>query len=445
MPVSNQTTSAKSKAILQRLMTLHPKKIDLSLNRMHDLLEKLGNPQNKIPPVIHVAGTNGKGSTVATLRAIIETAGYSVHTYTSPHLVNFNERIRLAGTLIEEDHLSSLLQECETANGDNPITFFEITTAAAFLAFSRVKADITILEVGLGGRLDATNVINRVLASVITPIDLDHQDFLGNTLRKIAQEKAGIIKPNTLTIIGPQKAEAEKALQDKIRSVKAEAIQYNSAWYIDKNLDNTTMTYSDRMGVIGLNVPKLKGHHQVLNAGLAIATLRHQTLLEINDAAIKAGVNWVNWPARMQHITDTPLNKILPKDAQLWLDGGHNPAAAAVVKEAIESVATLNQPIYIVLGMMNSKDSEGFLKPLAELVQEVIAVEIPGEEGSATLAQLVKSAIEMEIQHSTAKTVPAALKYIAKNSDPKQPPLVIICGSLYLAGTVLDLAGLPPT
>ena len=436
---------AKSDAILARLMSLHPKKIDLSLDRMETLLAKLGDPQKSLPPVIHVAGTNGKGSTVATMRAIAEAAGYKVHVYSSPHLVRFNERIRLAGQLITEDDLAKTLEDCENANGSDPITFFEVTTAAAFLAFSRVKADLCLLEVGLGGRLDATNVIDVPIASVITPVDLDHQQFLGETLAEIAREKAGIIKKNRLVVTAAQKPDCERVILDRIRRLGARGVHAESDWHIDRNLDSTSMTYSDTNGVLELPLPTLKGDHQIQNTGLAIAALRHQSTLNIPRSAYKAGIGWTRWPARMQQLRGTPLNNMLPEGAELWLDGGHNPAAALTLKNTLMGLKAPATNIRLVIGMMGTKDIDGFLKPLSRFVKELVAVDIPGEDGAADPKELAAIAAEHEIISTTAADVPAALQRISQDCKDKKPPTVVICGSLYLAGHVLRLAGSLPT
>jgi len=436
---------AKSDAILARLMALHPKKIDLSLNRMEKLLAKLGDPQKCIPPVIHVAGTNGKGSTVATMRAIAEAAGYKVHVYSSPHLVRFNERIRVAGQLITEDDLAKTLEDCEEANGNDPITFFEVTTAAAFLAFSRVKADLCLLEVGLGGRLDATNVIDTPIASVITPVDFDHQQFLGDTLSDIAREKAGIIKKNRLVVTSAQKPDCERVILDRIRRLGANGVHAVSDWHIDRNLDSASMTYSDTNGVLELPLPTLRGDHQIKNTGLAIATLRHQTALKIPQSAYRAGIGWTRWPARMQPLRGTTLNSMLPDGAELWLDGGHNPAAALTLKNTLTGLKSPATNIRLVIGMMGTKDMDGFLQPLSRFVKELVAVDIPGEEGAADPQELAAIAAEHEIMSTTAPDVPAALRRIKQDCRGKKPPTVVICGSLYLAGHVLRLANNLPT
>ncbi len=433
-----------SDAIFSRLMKLHPKKIDLSLDRLNGLLDKLGNPHKKLPPVIHIAGTNGKGSTVSTLRAISEAAGYRVHVYTSPHLVRFNERIRIAGSLIDDETLADILTECERANGDAPITFFEITTAAAFLAFSRVSADLCILEVGLGGRLDATNVIENIAASCITPISFDHEQFLGNTIESIASEKAGIIKGNAPVIVGPQLDTAQKVISEKIKAENTVGYFYKDDWHVELTNDSDHFLYTDKNTKLSLPKPNLIGIHQVSNAGLAIKIALTQKAVKISEAAIRAGLGWVRWPARLQKIENTSLNTLLPENSLLWLDGGHNPAAAGVIRTFLQTVDPTEQPIFLILGMMGTKDVEGYLKPLTNLLTKVIAVPINGEEGAAKAADLAATATDLGINGVIAKDFEAALSMINLQSSRQTPPFVLIGGSLYLAGQVLKHANILP-
>ncbi|GHF16719.1 bifunctional folylpolyglutamate synthase/dihydrofolate synthase [Kordiimonas sediminis] len=437
-------TSA-SDAILARLLALHPKKIDLSLDRLIGLLKKLGDPHLSLPPVIHIAGTNGKGSTVATLRAFAEAAGHRVHVYSSPHLVRFAERIRLAGTLIGEDDLATLLEEVEQANGDDPITFFEVTTAAAFLAFSRVPADLCILEVGLGGRLDATNVIPNPVAVGITPVSFDHEQFLGDKLEGIAWEKAGIIKPNCTAVIGPQLGAAEQSIRSKILEMGATGYFYKRDWSVQVNSNGTGFTYEDGDGSLNLPMPKLRGIHQVNNAGLAIKLARAQKAITIPDAAIKAGLGWVRWPARLQCLNDSNLRATLPEGAELWLDGGHNPAAAGILRSFLQSVDPLSHSSILIVGMLDTKDYGGYLKPLAPLLDKVIAVPIPGEDNAADPAKLAAAATDAGVSGIVARDVESALSLAVSSAKDGRPPFVLIGGSLYLAGQVLRTAEIFPT
>jgi len=436
--------TSKSDAVLARLMSLHPKKIDLSLDRMHSILKALGNPEEKLPPVIHIAGTNGKGSTTATLRAIAEAAGHRVHVYTSPHLVRFAERIRLAGQIIDEDYLTDLLERCEQAAAGQPITFFEITTAAALLAFSETPADLCILEVGLGGRLDATNVVERPAATGITPISMDHEQFLGDTIAKIAAEKAGIIKPGVPCVVSHQPVDARTSIEKACETAGIKPYAYGEAWHAEPRGDDGFL-YEDWKSVLDLPAPNLVGDHQVMNAAMAIALAHAQKAVSIPEAAIKAGLGWVRWPARLQELAGTNLHKILPEGADLWLDGGHNPAAARVIRGFLRQIDPVERSIVLILGMMDTKDMAGYLKPLAGVVDQVIAVDIPGEEGAAKPAQLAAAATDIGINGVLAKDVKSALQAITDRANPNRPPFVLIGGSLYLSGRVLRETGLFPT
>ena len=436
--------TTRSDAILTRLMDLHPKVIDLSLERLQRLLDLLDNPETKLPPVIHVAGTNGKGSTIATLRAIAEAAGHRVHVYTSPHLVNFAERIRLAGNIIDEGLLNELLEECEQVNGGEPITYFEITTAAALLAFSREPADLCLLEVGLGGRLDATNVVAHPAAVGITPIDIDHQQFLGENLTQIAAEKAAIIKRGAPAVIAPQHSESDDVIRNVLRMTKTKGYLFERDWHISADLDGATMTYSDIHGSLNLPLPTLKGAHQVINCGTAIALARHQSAVAITDAAIKAGIGWVRWPARMQHLEGTPYNDLLSEGSDLYLDGGHNPAAAKVLRQYLRDMELGDRPVILILGMMGTKDCKSYLRALKPVISQAIAVPIAGEEGGASPAEIAASASDIGMQCVMASDVASALKQIAEPKDAGLSPVVIIGGSLYLAGNVLRELDLIP-
>lgn len=437
--------TAKSDQILARLMALHPKKIDLSLGRMHTILSRLGNPEKKLPPVVHVAGTNGKGSTVAILRAIAEAAGHRVHVYTSPHLVRFSERIRLCGKLIEEEALVSLLERVETAAGDDSITFFEVTTAAALLAFAETPADLCILEVGLGGRLDATNVVDTPAAVGITPVSLDHQQFLGDTLQQIAAEKAGIIKPGSPLVVGPQKKVGLQVIENTASRAGIKPYIFDQSWHVESKADGSGLLYEDWKSVLDLPLPPLVGPHQVKNAAMAIALAHAQKAVAIPEAAIKAGLGWVRWPARLQQLHNTQFNAGLPDGADLWLDGGHNPAAADVVRTFLQGVDPVERSVTLVLGMMGTKDVKGYLQPLSGLVNRVIAVPIPGETGAAAPAELAAAATDIGINGVVAKDVEAALTAVSETAHPERAPFVLIAGSLYLAGNVLKDAGLLPT
>jgi len=428
---------ALSDAILTRLLSLHPKIIDLSLGRMHVLLDRLGHPERKLPPVIHVAGTNGKGSTVAYLRHIMQAAGLSAHAYTSPHLVKFHERIRVAGELISEHDLSALLEECEQVNGGEPITFFEITTAAAFLAYSRTPADYLILEVGLGGRLDATNVIEKPAVSVITTIDYDHQQYLGDTLSLIAHEKAGILKPGCPAVIGAQPDEARVEIERVGARVRAPLHVSGQDWQAYEQ--HGRLVFQDEKGLLDLPLPQLKGRHQIDNAGNAIAALRVLDDLRISDAHIAEGLKSTAWPARMQRLGQGELSALVPAESELWLDGGHNPSAGRVLAQAFSELNERHsRPLVLVWGMLNTKDVGSFIGCFAGIASRVITITIPDEENAVPAETLAEAARARGLQAETAPGIEAALR---QASSTVPAPRILICGSLYLAGRVLAAHG----
>jgi dihydrofolate synthase / folylpolyglutamate synthase len=420
----------RSDRVLERLGRLHPKLIDLSLGRVERLLAALDNPQEKLPPVVHVAGTNGKGSTVATLRACLEAGGYRVHAYISPHLVRFHERIRLAGKLIEEAALIALLEECEYANREAPITYFEITTAAAFLAFARTPADIVLLETGLGGRLDATNVVRHPAVSAITPISLDHQAFLGDTIAQIAGEKAGILKPGAPAVIGPQPMEAAAVIEARAVELSAPLSRWQREWRCIA--DGAGMHFTGEHWRLDLPPPSLPGAHQIANAGTAIACLEQLEDFPLPPEAIASGLRRIEWPARLQRLTCGPLVELMPPGWELWLDGGHNPGAGAVLAEFV--AGWHDRPVFLVVGMLNTKDSAGFLGSLAPHAQALAAVTIPGEQNPLPAEAIATAAFSAGLVASTAASVDAA---IGNFSSRPSPGRILICGSLHLAGKVL--------
>jgi dihydrofolate synthase / folylpolyglutamate synthase len=424
---------ARSDAILTRLLQLHPKIIDLSLERMHRLLARLGHPERDVPPVIHVAGTNGKGSCVAYLCAIIEAAGLRAHCYTSPHLVKFHERIRVAGALIGEAELVALLEECEQANGDEPITFFEITTAAALLAFARTSADYLILEVGLGGRLDATNVIERPAACCITSIGLDHQQFLGETLDLIAREKAGILKRGVPCVVGRMPEEARLAIEDVAQRVGAPLTIADQEW--QAYAQHGRLVFQDENGLLDLPMPNLVGEHQIQNAGNAIAALRAIDDQRINDDAIAAGITRAEWPARMQRLRGGLLSSALPKACELWLDGGHNADAGVILARAFAALHQRDaKPLTLIWGMLNTKDAGGFLESLATIAARCLTLTIPDEANAISADDLAVVAQRLGIETLAVSGIEEAVR-LAARADTR----VLICGSLYLAGHVLAL------
>ena len=428
---------ALSDAILTRLLSLHPKIIDLSLGRMHDILGKLGNPERRLPPVIHVAGTNGKGSTVAYLRHIMQAAGLKVHAYTSPHLVKFHERIRVAGELVSEADLTALLEECEAVNGGQPITFFEITTAAAFLAFSRTPADYLILEVGLGGRLDATNVIEAPALSVITTIDYDHQQYLGDTLSLIAHEKAGILKRGRPAVVGVQPDEARAEIARVGERVRAELHISGQDWQAYEQ--HGRLVFQDENGLLDLPLPQLKGRHQIDNAGNAVAAVRLLNDPRISEHHIAEGLKATAWPARMQRLGPGALSALVPAESELWLDGGHNPSAGRVLAQAFSELNDRHsRPLILVWGMLNTKDVGSFIGCFAGIAGRVVTITIPDEENAVPAELLAEAARAHGLPAETATGLEAALK---QASLTVPAPRILICGSLYLAGRVLAAHG----
>lgn len=417
-------------AALDRLKTLHARAIDLSLGRVERLLDALGRPQDRLPPVIHVAGTNGKGSTVAFLRAMAEAAGLRVHVFTSPHLVRFAERIRLGGTLISDEALADLLERVEAANAGGAITFFEITTCAALQAFAETPADLCLVEVGLGGRWDATNVFARPLASVITPVDYDHAEFLGTDLGGIAAEKAGIVKRGRPVFSARQRPEGE-AVIERI-AAELDAPLRTMGRDFDAWAENGRMTFSDEAGVLDLPAPALAGPHQIANAGLAVATLRGLAL--VPDGAFDEGVRTARWPARLQRLTAGPLGeRARAAGADLILDGGHNPQAAAALAEALRELQARDpRPLALIVAMLASKDAAGFFAPLAALAPRVLTVSFEAERVVAP-ADLAGIARDGGLPAEPAPSVEAALDRALALKAPR----VVICGSLYLAGVVL--------
>ncbi|MBY6114224.1 bifunctional folylpolyglutamate synthase/dihydrofolate synthase [Mameliella alba] len=419
-------TGQTSDAILQRMMSLHPKIIDLTLDRVWQLLEALDHPERKLPRVIHLAGTNGKGSTQAMLRAGIEAAGLTCHAYTSPHLARFHERIRLAGQLISEADLTAVLDECVTANGGASITYFEITTCAALLAMSRVPADFVLLETGLGGRLDATNVVETPAMTIITPISMDHEQYLGDTLAKIAGEKAGILKRGVPCVVGPQPDEALEVIEARAQALGAPVLAHGQHWHVWE--ERGRLVFQDENGLLDLPLPNLPGAHQLQNAGAALAALRH---LALGEAACDGAMTGAEWPARMQRLRNGPLTEMAP-GVELWLDGGHNPAAGEALAAHLAKLP--ERPTHLICGMLNTKDARGFLRPLAKVADSLTAISIPGEANTLAAAETATLASDVGHKVREAADVAGALATIAADAPGAR---VLICGSLYLAGSVL--------
>ena len=423
-----QSPGAASDVALERPMRLHPKVIDLTLDRVWRLLDLMGNPQDSLPPVVHVAGTNGKGSVIAYLRAMLEAAGRRVHVYTSPHLVRFHERIRLAGALIAEPALVALLEECEAANGTDPITFFEITTVAALVAFARVPADVVLLEVGLGGRLDATNVVARPAATVITSVSMDHMQYLGDTLEQIAFEKAGILKQGVPAAIAPQDPRAGQVIAKRAAEVGAILYRAGQEWFFEPA--GESLLYNGRR----FPRPVLLGQHQYGNAATALAAAslleRARLGLGLDDITMASGLLRAEWPARLQRLTRGPLVEALPPGSELWLDGGHNEDSGRGIAQQLDLwQAAGPRPLHLVFGMLNTKAAQAFLAPLAPRAASLQAVAIPGEINSLSAAEAAAKAPGVTPRGSLLEAIQAL---------PREAPArVLICGSLYLAGRVL--------
>ena len=437
-----------SDALIARFLALHPKTIDLSLGRVERLLAALGHPERRLPPTIHVAGTNGKGSTIAFMRAILEAAGLAVHVYTSPHLVRFHERVRLGslggGRYVDEERLVHALSRCETVNAGQPITVFEITTAAAFLLFAETPADVLLLEVGLGGRADATNVIAQPAAAVVTPIGLDHAEYLGDTLGKIAFEKAGILKRGAPAVIAPQDyAEADAVLREEAARRGAAPVLVGAQDF-SVHEEGGRLVYQDEDGLLDLPRPRLFGRHQYVNAGTAIAALRAAGFAGFESAAFEAGMTRAEWPGRLQRLAKGRLPALAPEGCEIWLDGSHNPDGGRVLAAAMADLSERSDaPLVLVAGMLSTKDSEGFFRNFAGLAREVIAVSIPAQVAARPAEEVAAIAGRIGLTTSVQPNVEAALASL-HDYVWERPPRVLICGSLYLAGEVLRANGTMP-
>ncbi|MEZ5846780.1 MAG: folylpolyglutamate synthase/dihydrofolate synthase family protein [Geminicoccaceae bacterium] len=423
-------TEFGSDLILARLQQLHPKSIDLSLSRIERLLARLGHPERSLPPVVHIAGTNGKGSTLAMLDAMLTASGRKVHRYISPHLVHFNERILLHGTPIDEHLLADVLDECERANRDEPITFFEITTAAAFLAFGRVEADMLLLETGLGGRLDATNVIDRPRFGLISPISMDHEAYLGNDLRSIASEKAGIIKPGMQVLSGPQTDEVHAVLKQRAADVGAELATLGRDIGFSPGPDGFTLENGRDVRV--WPAPRLRGAHQLQNAALAVTAASR---LGLDDTAIRRGLEQARWAARLQRITGGPLVDMLPGNVELWLDGGHNPAAGQAIASSLDGIAG-GRKVDLVVGMLETKDVDAFLAPLRGRIDRLRFVPVPNETLSRDAAIEAERASRAGWNAAAAAGITEGIAGLVETDDGAART-ILVCGSLYLAGHVL--------
>ena len=425
-----------SDVVLERLMALHPKVIDLTLERVVRLLDRLGNPEAALPPVIHIAGTNGKGSTLAYLRAMLEAAGLGVHVYTSPHLVRFHERIRLAGTLIEEDKLVALLEECEGVNGETSITFFEITTCAAILAYARTPADVLLLETGLGGRLDATNVVAEPRLTIISPVAIDHVQYLGESIEEIAFEKAGILKPGRPAVVAPQPAAALGVIERRAAEVAAPLHRAGQDW--DYGAEAEGLRFRGRSGETLYPRPRLRGDHQLENAALALAAAECLEGFALDEEAKRAGLLSVDWPGRLQRLERGPLAALLPPGCELWLDGAHNAAAGRAL--AAVMAEWRDRPLHLIYGMLRSKAAEDFMRAAAPQADSLHAVAIPGQVSSYTAQEAAGHAAAAGFSAEPHESIEAAVREVAKALQGSDGGRVLICGSLYLVGSVLALS-----
>ena len=447
--MNDSAASAQSSLddVIARLSGLHPSRIDLGLDRMHRLLGQLDHPERRLPPVIHVAGTNGKGSTVAYLRAILEAAGLRVHVFTSPFLVRINESFRLGrsggGVLVSDDELCAAFEVCERANAGSPITFFEIKTAAAFLLFADHAADVVLLEVGLGGRLDSTNVIETPVAAVLAPISMDHTEFLGDTLSAIAAEKAAIIKRDVPVICAEQQADAMAVIEAEAKRMRAPLFAAGEGWHV--GVECGRLVYQDERGLLDLPAPRLFGRHQFDNAGLAIATLRATDTFRISYAAFEAGIVNADWPARMQRLTAGALLELGPAACEIWLDGGHNAEGGRVAAAALGDLEErVSRPLVLMAGMMASKDARAFLANFAGLTRHIIAVPIPDVDNAMAPDRLADAARGLGMRVEVAASVEAGLRTLAAMAY-EVSPRILITGSLYFAGHVLKINGTPPS
>jgi dihydrofolate synthase/folylpolyglutamate synthase len=429
----------KTESLLARFETLHPKRIDLSLGRVERLLHALGDPHRRIPPVIHVAGTNGKGSVVAFLKGILEAAGYRTHAFISPHLRKFHERIMLAGPAgarsIGERHLADILSRAEAANREEPITFFEITTAAGFMAFAENPADIVLLETGLGGRLDATNVVEEPLATILTPISLDHCSFLGDTIEAIAGEKAGILKRGRPAIVSRQTEKALGVIEARARALGSPVHAGGRNW--DVYEQHGRLIFQDEDCLLDLPLPRLFGRHQFENAGAAIAAARSLEGFSITEDAIAKGITAAVWPARLERLSPGKLHDLAPAGSEIWVDGGHNPAAGEVVARALADLEErVSSPIHLIVGMLSTKDAGGFLRHFQGLTELAATIEIPGHQAAYKADELATIANREGIAADPAASLEAAFDW--SRSRAQGPVRIMVTGSLYLAGQVLE-------
>jgi dihydrofolate synthase/folylpolyglutamate synthase len=442
-------TTLEADLEIERLLALHPKGFDLSLDRISRLLERLGNPQDHMPPVIHIAGTNGKGSCAAFSRALLEAQGLLVHVHTSPHLVNWHERYRLAapggGKLVADDVLADAVRRVGEANGGEKITVFEILTAVTFVLFSEHPADVCIIEVGLGGRFDATNVIKKAACSVIMPVSMDHEAYLGDKVELIAAEKAGIIKRGCPVVIGAQETEAaQQVLIDTAERLNCPLEVYGQDFVAFE--ENGRMIYQDQTGLMDLAPPRLPGRHQFANAAAAIAAVKAAGF-PVNERAAEKAMASVAWPGRMQRLPQGTLTSLAPKGAEIWIDGGHNPGAGTVIAEALtEQEEKFPRPLFLISGMINTKDQTGYFRPFHGMARHVYTVPVAMSDAGVPNEELAVRATEAGLSAEPVSSVANALMLLRDTWDESETaPRILIGGSLYLVGAVLAENGTPPT
>lgn len=441
-------TQSAAEREIDRLLTLHPKGFDLSLERIRRLLSRLGDPQKRLPPVIHIAGTNGKGSAAAFSRAILEAAGLSVHVHTSPHLVNWHERYRIGqkggGKLVADDVLADAVRRVAEANAGESITVFEILTAVTFVLFSEHPADVCVIEVGLGGRFDATNVIERPAVSLIMPVSMDHEAYLGDRVELIAAEKAGIIKPGVPVVIGQQESTtALDVILDVAERLDAPAMVYAQDYFGFG--ENGRMVYQDDSGLMDLPPPRLVGRHQFANAAAAIAAVRTAGFT-VSESAVADAMGRVEWPGRMQRLVSGALVDLAPEGSEVWLDGGHNPGAGAVIAEYLaEQEERFPRPVFMIAGMISTKDQFGYFQAFEGLVRHVFTVPVGMSDAGVPANELALRAQAAGLSAEPMASVSNALSLLRETWDPTEPaPRILIGGSLYLAGEVLRENGTPP-
>ncbi len=434
--------SGRTDALIEQLSAIHPKGFDLSLDRITGLLEKLGNPHLQIPPAIHVAGTNGKGSTLAFIRAILEAGGYKVHVHTSPHLVNWNERYRLAGKLVDDDTLANTIERVASANDGKPITIFEIMSAVMFVLFSEHRADFSLVEVGLGGRFDATNVLQNPVVTAITPVALDHQAYLGDTIAKIAFEKAGIIKRGSPVAVGIQQDEALEVIREVAEKNASRLSIARQDFDFDR--EATGFVFQDTDGLLDLPSPRLSGEHQLANAALAIATIRLSEI-EIADSAFEKAMETVTWPGRLERLAKGRITAQFHDNADIWIDGGHNPnAGEAIAEELAKQIQLSNTKLLMICGMINTKEPVGYFTPFAELDTEVLTVPISMSDAGIPPDELANHAIKAGLKASPFGSIDEAVSYAQELRQAEKNIRVLFSGSLYMIGEILERNGTPP-